>query len=166
MIRKRSFPPIVDENTRLLILGSLPGEQSLAAGRYYANPRNQFWRLTGGVIGVDLDALPYDVRLATLLSHGIGLWDTVAEAIRTGSMDTSIRDHMPNDLEALIARLPLLCAVAFNGGRSAAIGMKLLAGSAHRLALIPLSSSSPAHTRPLAEKAQGWSALRQFTESI
>lgn len=160
--RKRSFPPVVDECTVLLILGSLPGEQSLAAGRYYANPRNQFWALTGSVIGVDLAVLDYDVRLATLRAHGIGLWDTVAEANRQGCLDGHIRDHRPNDLLTLAARLPALRAIAFNGAKSAAIGQKLFAGLAHPYALIPLPSSSPAHARPLAEKLEAWAVLRSI----
>lgn len=165
-MRKRSFPPIADERTRLLILGSLPGEQSLAAGRYYANPRNQFWALTGAIIGSDLVAMPYEARLKTLLDHGVGLWDSVAEATRTGSLDTHIRDHSPNDLAALTASLPALRAVAFNGGKSAAIGMKLLAGHAGQLAMVALPSSSPAHTRPLAETLAAWMQLKQFIEII
>ena len=164
-MRKRSFPPIVDQRTRLLILGSLPGEQSLAAGRYYANPRNQFWMLTGAIIGSDLVAMGYDARLKTLLEHGVGLWDSVAEATRTGSLDTHIRDHAPNDLATLTASLPALRAVAFNGGRSAAIGTKLLAEHGQP-ALIALPSSSPAHTRPLAEKLAAWMQLKQFIEII
>lgn len=165
-MRKRSFPPVINEDTRLLILGSLPGEQSLAAGRYYANPRNQFWLLVGETIGNNLEALSYEQRLETLLAHGIGLWDTVAEATRAGSLDASIRDPVANDLEALVAGLPHLRAAAFNGGRSSAIGMKLLARQAGRLALIPLPSSSPAHTLNIAEKRAAWSRLRQFIEMI
>ena len=157
--RKRSFPPVVDERTALLILGSLPGEQSLAAGRYYANPRNQFWALVGSVIGVNLPALDYEARLATLRAHGIGLWDTVAEATRQGSLDGQIRDHRPNDLLTLAARLPALRVIAFNGAKSAAIGQKLFAGLAHPYALIPLPSSSPAHARPLGEKMAAWAVL-------
>lgn len=159
-MRKKCFPPVVDARTRVLILGSLPGEQSLAAGRYYANPRNQFWALAGGVIGVDLPGIDYDARLRTLLEHGIGLWDAVAEATRAGSLDGRIRDHAPNDLVALAASLPALRAIAFNGGKSAAIGMKLFAGWDSRPAFIPLPSSSPAHTRPFAEKQLAWMTLR------
>ena len=55
---KRSFAPVANERTRLLLLGSLPGEESLARGRYYAHPRNQFWRLAGTVIGAELEPLP------------------------------------------------------------------------------------------------------------
>src|SRR5919206_121626 len=79
---KRSFPPIADAATRVLVLGSLPGEESLARGQYYANPRNHFWRLIGAVIGAELVTLPYEARLEALLAAGIGLWDTVGAATR------------------------------------------------------------------------------------
>ncbi len=143
------------------MLGSLPGEASLAAGRYYAHPQNAFWRLMGTVVGEDLHAMDYETRLAALLRHGVGLWDVVGEAERSGSLDTAIRDAAPNDLTALVDRLPALKAVAFNGGTAAKKGMKLLAGHADRLRLIPLPSSSPAFTLPFAAKAEAWAALRE-----
>ena len=90
--RRAGFAPVVDAHTRLLILGSLPGDASLAAGQYYAHPRNGFWRLTGGVIGRDLVDLAYPQRLAALQAAGIGLWDVITTAHRTGSLDTAIRD--------------------------------------------------------------------------
>jgi hypoxanthine-DNA glycosylase len=90
--RKSSFPPVVAAGTRVLILGSLPGERSLAERRYYAHPQNQFWRLVGSVIGSELEALGYEARLEALLSARIGLWDTVASATRTGSLDAAIRE--------------------------------------------------------------------------
>ena len=95
MTLKRSFPPIADPCTRLLICGSLPGDRSLAAARYYAHPQNQFWRLLSPVAGVDLAPLDYDQRLAALLEARIGLWDVVASATRPGSSDAAIRDHAP-----------------------------------------------------------------------
>ena len=84
---KRSFAPVANERTRLLLLGSLPGEESLARGRYYAHPRNQFWRLAGAVIAAELEPLPYEARLEALLAAGIGLWDVVASARRRGPSD-------------------------------------------------------------------------------
>lgn len=143
------------------MLGSLPGEASLAAGRYYAHPRNAFWRLMGEVIGEDLAVLDYEDRLTTLLRHRVGLWDVVGEATRPGSLDTAIRDVVHNDLAALVATLPDLRAVAFNGGKAAKDGGRLLAGLEGRLALIPLPSSSPALTTAFAAKATAWRALRQ-----
>lgn len=144
------------------MLGSLPGEASLTAGRYYAHPQNAFWRLMATVIGEDLHALDYDARLATLLRHRVGLWDVVGEAERPGSLDTAIRDAVHNDLAALVDTLPELRAVAFNGGKAAKDGTKLLAGHAERLTLIPLPSSSPALTMPFATKAEAWGLLKRF----
>lgn len=158
---KRAFEPVVDANTRLLILGSLPGDASLKAGQYYGHPQNGFWRLVGGVIGVDLWTLPYPDRLAALKAAGVGLWDVIASATRPGSLDTAIRDVEAADLNRLIETLPALRAVAFNGGTAARIGRRGLALHAG-LALIDLPSSSPAYTRPLPEKAAVWSALATF----
>lgn len=157
---KRSFPPVVNGATRLVVLGSLPGEESLARGRYYANPRNQFWKLIGGVIGADLVALEYEERLAVLLEAGVGLWDTVGSATRQGSLDAAIRGHTPNALVELAARLQKLRALAFNGGTAAAVGRRAL--GAAPLHLVQLPSSSPAYTMPLAAKQAEWMKLREF----
>jgi len=156
------FPPVIRPDTRLLVLGSLPGAVSLAAGRYYANPRNLFWRLMGEATGRDLEALDYEARLAALLDAGVGLWDTVAEATRPGSLDADIRLHRPSDLAALVATLPALQAIAFNGRTSALIGRAALGGGAE-LALIDLPSSSPAYASlPFPRKAEAWAALSAF----
>ncbi len=162
MSLKRSFPPVVDARTRLLICGSLPGDRSLAAGRYYANPQNQFWRLLSPVVEVELQPLDYDARLAALLDAGIGLWDVVASATRPGSTDAAIRDHEANDLAALVSRLPQLRAVAFNGGTAARIGMRQLHDIDRGHALIALPSSSPLHTIGLAAKQPAWSDLQRY----
>ncbi len=160
--RKASFDPVVAADMRVLILGSLPGEASLAAGRYYANPRNQFWRLVGGVIGRDVAGLDYEARLACLLDHGIGLWDSIGSATRRGSLDTAIRDIEANSLTTLVEALPCLQAVAFNGGKSAAIGAPQLAGAAH-IALVRLPSSSPAHAAlSFDAKLAQWSVLGKY----
>lgn len=159
-MRKRSFPPVVDENTRLLVLGSLPGEASLAAGRYYAHPRNLFWTLMGEVLAEDLVSLDYEARLRTLLRRRVGLWDVVAEASRHGSLDAAIRDIAGNDLASLAARLPQLKAVAFNGATSAKIGTRQL--GALDLTLVRLPSSSPAYAGRMELKWEAWMALRAF----
>ncbi len=160
MTRKRSFPPVANEHVRLLILGSLPGEVSLAYSQYYAHPQNRFWSLMSDVIGVDLRALDYARCLQTLLAHGVGLWDVVAEASRHGSLDSRIRDHAHNDLVSLLDTLPELKAIAFNGGTAARLGLKALAEYAERYQIIKLPSSSPAYTLPYAEKLSAWHSLR------
>ncbi|MDI6624169.1 MAG: DNA-deoxyinosine glycosylase, partial [Brevundimonas sp.] len=115
MTRKAGFAPVVDANTQLLILGSLPGDASLKAGQYYGHPRNAFWRLIGDVVGRDLAALPYEDRLTALKAAGVGLWDVIASAERPGSLDAAIRSPEAADLRGLVAELPKLRAVAFNG---------------------------------------------------
>jgi len=160
-MRKSAFPPIVAADTRVLILGSLPGEASLAAGRYYAHAQNQFWRLTGGVIGVDLPALDYEQRVAALLAAGIGLWDTVASAAREGSLDAALRDVEQAALGELVGRLPTLRAIGFNGATSARLGRRAVGGASQTL--IDLPSSSPAYAAmPFAAKAEIWGRLREF----
>lgn len=161
MTRKRSFPPVTDAGVRLLILGSLPGELSLAHNQYYANPQNRFWMLMSAVIESDLAALPYPARLQALLANGIGLWDVVAEARREGSLDSGIREHVHNDLIELINQLPRLTTIAFNGGTAARLGLKALKENADRYRIVKLPSSSPAYTLPYADKLCSWQILRE-----
>ena len=146
----------------MLILGSLPGEASLAAARYYAHPQNQFWRLVGAVIGrEELAALDYEDRLQALIKAGIGVWDVLASAVRPGSLDAAIREVEHAPLAELIATLPQLRAVAFNGATAARIGRKLLADAP--VSLVDLPSSSPAYAAmPLAEKRRRWLELQEF----
>ena len=160
--RKSAFAPVVDANTRLLILGSLPGDISLAEGRYYANPRNRFWHLVGEVIErPDLPDISYEGRLELLLRHGVGLWDAVASATREGSLDSSIKAVEAAPLGELLSTLPHLHAVVFNGKTSARIARAQLA--AGKLTLIDLPSNSPAHAAmSFAEKRQIRLGMRQF----
>lgn len=162
MTVKRAFAPLADDRTRVLVLGSLPGDASLKAAEYYAHPQNGFWRLIGGAIGRDLHALAYPDRVEALRVSGVGLWDVIAAAERTGSLDAAIRSPEAADLRSLIGGLPNLKAVAFNGATAAKAGRKVLA-EVEGLTLIDLPSSSPAHaTRTLAEKAVRWAVLKDF----
>ncbi|HET9429127.1 MAG TPA: DNA-deoxyinosine glycosylase [Allosphingosinicella sp.] len=158
---EQCFPPVAGPETRLLVLGSLPGAISLARQRYYANPRNQFWRLMGAVIDRDLAELEYPDRLAALIEARVGLWDTVAAATRPGSLDADIRLHRASDIESLAHRLPELRAIAFNGGTSGRIGRRQL-GPDSGFVLLDLPSSSPAYTLAFDSKLEAWLRLRNF----
>ena len=109
---KVGLPPIARADARLFVLGSLPGDASLAARRYYAHPTNQFWRLLGAAIGEDLAALDYEDRLARLAERRVGLWDVIASASRRGSLDQAIREAEHNQIEHLLRDYPDLLAIA------------------------------------------------------
>ena len=142
----------------MLILGSLPGEASLRAQRYYAHPQNQFWRLLGAAIGEDLAAMPYDERLVRLAARKIALWDVVGEARREGSLDGAIRGATANQLADFVATHTRLKVVAFNGKTAARLGRAALV-DLNDVRLIDLPSSSPAYTLALTLKAERWSVL-------
>ena len=162
--RKRSFAPVVNRDVRLLVLGSLPGDASLAQGQYYGHKQNRFWHLMGAVVGVDLPALDYGARLHALLAHGVGLWDVIAEARRDGSLDSNIRQQDNNDLLGLLEQLPALETIAFNGGTAARLGLKALQEHAARYRIVVLPSSSPAYTLAYADKRQAWLALQDSAD--
>ena len=159
---KFGLPPIARSDARLFVLGSLPGDASLAARRYYAHSTNQFWRLLGAAIGEELQSLSYDQRLDRLGERRIGLWDVIASASRPGSLDQSIRDAEHNRIEHLLHDYPDLVAIAFNGSTASAAGRRLIGGSAADISLIDLPSSSAANTTPFADKLKAWSRLAQF----
>jgi hypoxanthine-DNA glycosylase len=161
LIVKHGLPPVARNDARLFILGSLPGDASLAAKRYYAHPQNNFWRLVGSLIGEELQPLDYDARLERLQANRIGLWDVVAYASREGSLDQAIRGAGHNPLADYFAGFPALEAVAFNGKAAAAAGRRLLA-DLQGVELIDLPSSSPANTRPFEEKARAWAQLAPY----
>ncbi len=153
----RGFPPIAGRTARVLILGSLPGQASLAAHRYYAHPRNAFWPILAGIVGFPPDA-PYDERAAALVRAGIAVWDVCAAASRPGSLDSAIAaaSVKPNDFAAFFARHPKIARVAFNGAAAARLYRR------HRLpdagiAFVQLPSTSPAHAAmDLSAKRAVW----------
>jgi TDG/mug DNA glycosylase family protein len=161
----QAFAMVADTRTRLLVLGSLPGRQSLAAQCYYANSCNQFWQLMTPVVGCDLVPLAYPQRLAAMLAAGIGLWDVAAAARRRGSLDSAMRDVAVRDLAAAIAGLPALRALAFNGGTASRIGQRQFGGAAP-VALIALPSSSSAHAIGIAAKRAAWLGLADYLGNL
>jgi TDG/mug DNA glycosylase family protein len=164
-LRKHGLPPVLGRNTTVLILGSFPGEASLAARQYYAHPRNHFWPLVGAAIDVPLASMPYRARLRELRTRGIGLWDVIVSCERRGSLDGAIRLAVHGDVARAHRAAPQLAAVCFNGKTAA---RALAAWRDAGFATMVLPSSSPAYTLPFAEKLAAWRAigdlLRQVTE--
>ncbi|WP_313916330.1 DNA-deoxyinosine glycosylase [Tahibacter sp.] len=161
-----SFSPCVGEDCRILILGSMPGARSLAAGQYYAHPQNLFWPVMHAVFGVDATA-PFARRLSQLQSCGVGLWDVLQGCERRGSLDSAItaESEVPNAIVALLARRPAIVTIALNGAKAAQafsrhIAKKIPAERLHGLVVHTLPSTSPAHaSMSRDEKIRRWSVL-------
>ena len=154
----QGLAPVIGPAPRLLILGSFPGEASLAQARYYAHPRNRFWPILGALLDEPLPELAYEARLERLKARRIALWDVLGACRREGSLDAAIRDARGNDFEALLAAMPGLGAVAFNGATAARAEP---AFAARGLSTFRLPSTSPAHAALSHEaKLARWSALR------
>ena len=162
--RKAAFPPSVDAQTKILILGSLPGDASIRQGEYYAHRGNAFWDLLGGVLNQDLRAASYAIRLKRLRALGVGLWDVIESAERPGSLDSSIKGAELRDLGAFVERLPALRAIGFNGKTASLHGRRQL-GDRPGLALIDLPSSSGAYASLSRDaKRRAWMALRDHLD--
>ena len=154
----RGFPPVVGRAPRVLLLGSLPGRASIAAGEYYAQRQNAFWRIAGALCGAEPD-LDYASRLARLKSAGIALWDVLAAAERDGSLDADIvRGTLElNDVAGLLRRHGGITVVAFNGQTAAAIFRRHIEPALPRpgLRLLTLPSTSPAYASMTLTQKQG-----------
>jgi TDG/mug DNA glycosylase family protein len=152
--------PVLNKQTRILLLGSFPGAASLAAQQYYGHPQNQFWKLLSAVLNIDLVAMPYPQRLKALLTNNIGLWDVIAACERSGSLDSAIRNAQHNDFAPLKKRCPKLKRVCFNGKTSG----KLEAAFAEAgFETLVLPSSSPANaTWSFERKLEVWLGIAEM----
>jgi hypoxanthine-DNA glycosylase len=159
----RGLPLVVAANARVLILGSFPGVASLAAAQYYAHPRNHFWPLVSGVLEEPLTTLPYRARLARVKARGVAMWDTIVACERAGSLDVAIRNARQGEVARIGARAPGLRVVVFNG-KTAARGEPKWRAAGYATLVLP--SSSPAYTRPFAEKLAAWHSLAAFLDQV
>jgi hypoxanthine-DNA glycosylase len=156
-----SFPPLVQDKARLLVLGSMPGIASLQAQQYYAHPRNAFWHIMESVLGIRR-SLPYAQRCAALTASGIAVWDVAERCYRPGSLDADIRSDsvVANDIPGLLTRFPTIRQVCFNGGAAETLFRRLVLRDLPqepKVALLRLPSTSPAHAAmTLDEKIARW----------
>ncbi|MEO7916280.1 MAG: DNA-deoxyinosine glycosylase [Dokdonella sp.] len=161
-----SFPPLVPEGCRVLILGSMPGQRSLTQNEYYAHPRNLFWPLMGELYGAGRE-LPYSDRVIRLNSRRVGVWDVLAECDRPGSLDGAILpdSEIANDIPGLLQRQTDITIVALNGGKAQQsfarhVEPKLDPATRQRLKILSMPSTSPANAGiPLAIKRAQWQRL-------
>ena len=164
MTRVESFPPIVTERSKLLILGSMPGDVSLKAGQYYAHPRNAFWPIMGALFDAG-PSLSYEKRVELLRSVGVALWDSLQACVRPGSLDASITEEVTNDFPTLFAKYPNITRVFFNGSRAETAFRRHALPTLpkdHHIVFTRLPSTSPAHAAMRLEaKVQAWSVVKK-----
>ncbi|AKB58590.1 DNA-deoxyinosine glycosylase [Methanosarcina barkeri] len=154
-MKKQGFPPVIDVNTEILILGSLPSDVSIRKHQYYGHPGNDFWRLLGSIIREDLQNMNYQNRLETLKRNKIGLWDVFKAGKREGSEDTKIKDEEINQFSMLKDMTPNLKLVLFNGKKSGEYE-PILRAMGYETKVLP--SSSGANRRSLQSKKSKWEA--------
>lgn len=141
---KTSFKPISNSETRILILGSMPGDKSLASGEYYGHPRNRFWKIISTIANKDLP-ITYSDKKELLINTKIGIWDVAHKANREGSLDSAIKNEEPNDLEGFIKKHKNLEVIGFNGRKAEVMYDKFFA-RIKDIKYISLPSTSPANT--------------------
>ena len=165
------LPPIAGAEARALVLGSMPGEVSLAASQYYAHPQNAFWKVFDALLGAG-PGLDYDDRVAILVRSGVAVWDVVRSCEREGSPDSAIvrGSVVVNDFGAFVAAHPQLRLVVCNGATARSFFLRYVAPhqgeGVARLRVVQAPSTSPAHaSMPLRAKIAAWSeALRDVVE--
>jgi hypoxanthine-DNA glycosylase len=156
---KRSFPPVIDARAQVLVLGTLPGEESLRRLEYYAHPRNLFWPIVFSLFGGTPEP-DYAARLNFVTAKGIALWDVCGAAERALSADSSIRREVPNAIAALLDTHPGISTIAFNGTTAERLHDRHFPRRTG-LSYLSLPSTSPAHARlDFAAKLARWQALR------
>ncbi len=160
MERSEGFPPIAGSDAQTLVLGSLPGDRSIAEQQYYAHAQNAFWKIMRDVFGIDGD---YSVRCVQLIESRIALWDVLHSSVRPGSMDSDIRldGAAANDFGAFLVEHPGICRIVFNGKKAEQLFRRFaLAGiRSDEISLVGLPSTSPAYaSMPFSGKLDRWRA--------
>ncbi len=158
MNRIKSFPPIIDEQSKILILGSVPGVKSLQMQQYYAHPQNQFWRILFHLLDAEF-SLDYSERLKLLKKYKIALWDVIESCERKGSLDTEIKEEVDNNILELIKNHPNITTIFCNGQKSYKNLIKIL-GKNFEIPIFVLPSTSPLHTVKFEEKLESWKLIK------
>ena len=151
-----SFPPFVNPQTEILILGTMPGIASLEKQEYYAHKRNHFWNIMYTL----LDNLPvseiFEEKIELLQANNIGLWDVLENCERKGSLDIHIKNQKENDFETLFKEFPGITKIIFNGKESHKYFLKKF-GQIKGITYYVMPSTSPANTMSFENKLKNWS---------
>lgn len=154
-----SFKPIIDNECKILILGSIPGVKSLELNQYYGHPRNQFWKVLYALFNEEYED-KYDDRVKFLLKHHIAVWDVIRECDRDGSLDSAIKNEDVNDFKYLFEKYSNIKLVFFNGDKAYKTFKKLVGFDFENIEFYKLPSTSPAHAISFEKRLEGWNLLK------
>ena len=160
MNRISSFPPIVSEDSKILILGSVPGIKSLEMQEYYAHPQNKFWRILFELFHEDFTT-DYAEKIELLKKNKIAVWDVIDSCERKGSLDTKIKNEAHHYILQLLRDFPSIKVIFCNGQKSFKTLRKILPDDL-KIPIFILPSTSPAYTIPYQQKLKDWSVLKSF----
>ncbi|MDR6156832.1 hypoxanthine-DNA glycosylase [Chryseobacterium sp. SLBN-27] len=155
-----SFPPIIDDYSEIIILGSIPGVKSLEKQQYYGHPQNKFWKIIFELLDEEFTE-DYDQRIQTLKKHHIALWDVIDSCERKGSLDSEIKNEEANQIGELLENYPNIKAIFCNGGKSYKNAQKIL-GKNYKIPVFLLPSTSPLHTVSFEKKLENWKKIKQY----
>ncbi len=167
MEKIESFKPIIDDNSRVLILGSIPGVESLKKGQYYGHLQNHFWTIIFTILNKKLDSC-YDIKVSTLLENRIALWDVIYNCQRKGSLDANIKYEEINDITSLLEEYPNIRFIAFNGGKAFStfkkyIGLEILEEKEIAYKKMPSTSPIPGRNiKNIEEKIYEWNLILEY----
>ena len=154
-----SFQPIINSESKILILGSIPGIKSIEMQQYYAHPQNKFWKIISEIFNEEF-SLNYQERIKILQKHHIALWDVIDTCERKGSLDSEIRNEEANKIGDLLQDFPNVKAIFCNGQKSYKNLQKIL-GKDFYLPIFVLPSTSPANaSMKYEEKLFSWKIIQ------
>ena len=160
MDKINSLSPIITKNSKVLILGSIPGAKSLEKQEYYGNSRNAFWRIIYSLYDKELEE-NYNEKISFLKSKDIALWDVIENCSREGSLDSNIKNENPNDFERLFKKYPNIKYVFFNGGKAYDVFKKRIGFEKFEyIKFEKLTSTSPANTIRYEKKLEMWNVVK------
>lgn len=163
-----SLDPIINQDSLVLVLGSMPGMESLAKQQYYANQKNQFWEILTTIFDKE-DSMDYSTRISILHENKIALWDVIHSCQRIGSLDSNIKDEMPNDFQELLKSYPNIKLIVFNGGKAYEVFKKHIGFSSFSgIDFIKLPSTSPTpgkNVKSFEDKLKEWNIVKQYVIS-
>jgi len=156
-----SFPPVINDFSRILLLGTMPGKESLRMQQYYAHKTNQFWKILFTLFNFE-PSTDYNIKKQFLLDNGIALWDVLASCERKGSLDSDIRNAVPNNFDDLFSRYPGIEYIFFTGKKAEQLYKRYVGYTLDKI-YYTLPSPSPANARKnFLEKMGEWSILKEI----